>query len=199
MGRYVYELTTFTMEKGKRTDDLEEFEAVDPEEGFDADLEDVEAESMDKIKKLQRKLKECEAEKMKHLEDLQRAKAEFLNSRKMLDEQLTRDRERITEKHVLALLPLADSFDMAMKDPAWQQADSAWKEGIERIYAQLKNILAQNRVESFDPLGEEFNPHEHEAVINSGNGNTIGDVLQKGYRRDGTIIRPAMVAVGSRE
>ena len=184
------------MEKDERTDEFEEFETVDSEEGADTDLEDVEEMAGEKIKKLQKKLKECDAEKMQHLEDLQRTKAEFLNSRKMLEEQLSRDRERITEKHMLSLLPLADSFDMAMKDPAWQSADPAWKEGVERIYAQLKNILSQNGIESFDPTGEEFDPHLHEAVVNTGNGNTIGDVFQKGYTRDGVVIRPAMVAVG---
>ena len=184
------------MEKEKRTDNLEEFEAVDSEEGIDADLEDVEEQSADAIKKLRKRLTECDAEKMQHLEDLQRARAEFLNSRKRLEEQLARDRDRITETHVLSLLPLADSFDMAMKDPAWQNADAAWKEGIERIYAQLQNIFAQHHVEWFDPMGEEFDPHLHEAVVNTGNGNTIGDVFQKGYTRDGVVIRPAMVAVG---
>ncbi len=187
------------MDKDERTDELEDIETIDSEEGMDTDLEDAEEQAEDTIKKLKKRLRECDAEKMKHLEELQRTRADFLNSRKMLEEQLERDRERITEKHMLALLPLADSFDMAMKDPAWQSADTVWKEGIERIYAQLRTVFTQNGVESFDPLGEEFDPHLHEAVVNTGNGSKISDVFQKGYRKGDTIIRPAMVAVGMKE
>jgi molecular chaperone GrpE len=186
------------MERDERTDDLEEFEAVDTEEGTDMDLEDVEEAGTDTIKKLKAKLKDCESAKMQYLEDLQRAKADFLNTRKRLEDQLARDRERITEANMLMLLPLADSFDMAMKDASWKEADGTWKQGIERIYTQLMSVLSQHGITPFDPVGEEFNPHEHEAVMNSGNGNEISEVFQKGYKRGETVLRPAMVAVGTK-
>src|SRR5690606_26522916 len=124
----------FLMDKDKRTDDLEEIERIDSEELAETDLEDVESQSTDKIKKLQKKLKECESEKTKHLDELQRARAEFLNSRKMLQEELARDRERSTESHMHTRWVLGNSFDLAMQDPSWMLCDEKWRKGIEGIH-----------------------------------------------------------------
>lgn len=191
------------MDKDERADDLE-FETVTAEEGSETDLEDVEELGKDKIRKLQKKLKSCEAEKMQHLEDLQRAKAEFLNSRKMLEAELERDRERITEKHLRSLLPLADSFDMATQDPAWEHCDEKWRKGIEGIRGQLTNILKQYGVEPIDAAGVAFDPNEHEAVMqevvtDAAAVDTVVRVLQTGYRKREAILRHAKVAVGIKE
>jgi len=168
----------------------------------DIELEDIEQASGDKLKQLREKLKGCEKERMEHLEALQRTKADFLNSKKRIEEQLQRDRERITVGHVLALLPLADSFEAAMSDKNWEECDEKWRKGVEGIYAQLMNILKANEVTPIDAEGEHFNPHEHEAVSNAPASeetkiNTVVNVLQKGYRMGDTVLRPAKVIVGT--
>lgn len=168
----------------------------DSEEQTDAELEDIEEATGGKIKKLQAKLREAEEMKKKALEDLQRTKADFLNSRKRLEEQLARDRERITVRHIEELLPLKDSFDMAMQDPAWATADEKWRKGVEGIHAQLTGILKNNGVTEIDAEGAQFDPHLHEAVSKAGDGHTVIAVLQKGYKMGDTIIRPARVSVG---
>ena len=166
-------------------------------DSFEPELEDIEEATGEKLKKLRDKLKACDEEKRQILEDLQRSKADFLNGRKRLEEQLERDRERITTKHIEELLPLKDSFDMAMQDESWLDADEKWRKGIEGIYAQLETVLKNNGVSEIEALGQEFNPHEHEAVSHDGEGHTVTAVLQKGYRVGTTIIRPARVAVGT--
>ena len=95
------------------------------------------------------------------------------------------------------LLPLADSFEMAMKDPAWQEVDEKWKKGVEGIHNQLMNIFKNTGVTILNPVGEEFNPHEHEALMDSGTDNKVRDVIQKGYKLGDRIVRPAKVAIGS--
>lgn len=197
-------LTLLLMDKHKRTEDLDDIEAIDTEVTEDADIEDIEEQSADKIKKLQKKLKDCDTEKMQYLEDLQRAKAEFLNSRKRLEEQFLRDRDRLTEMHMLALLPLADSFDMAMHDPAWNLCDEKWRKGIEGIRAQLMNLLKQNGIVPINAIGVPFNPHEHEAVSqepvsNESDSDTVVRVLQAGYRMNESVLRHAKVIVGHKE
>lgn len=192
------------MERDERTDNIEEFEPIDTEEGEDMDLEDVEEQGTEKIKKLKKDLKACEAEKMKHLEELQRAKADFLNTRKRLEEQLARDRERITMNNMLAVLSLADSFDMAMRDPAWKTADERWRKGIESIYAQLNDILRKNDITAEDPTGEMFDPHRHEAVIqeavsDDSKVDKVVRVLQTGYKKGAQVMRPAKVVVGIKQ
>lgn len=167
-------------------------------DSFEPELEDIEEAAADKLKKLRDRLKACDEEKRQILEDLQRAKADFLNGKKRLEEQLARDRERITEKHIEELLPLADSFEMAMQGAGWEEADEKWRQGIEGIYAQLVNILKGSGVTEIEALGKEFDPHEHEAVSQEGDGHTVTAVLQKGYKVGDVIIRHARVAVGTK-
>jgi molecular chaperone GrpE len=165
-------------------------------EDMEMEAGEEEASYSKKIKDLRDKLVTCEEEKRQHLEDLSRARADFLNSKKRNEEQLVRDRERITERHIENLLPLADSFEMAMRDPAWAAADPKWRAGIEGIHTQLMNILKSNNVEVLDPLGKEFDPYEHEALMDTGNGSTVSNVIQRGYKIGDRVLRPAKVAVG---
>ncbi len=159
----------------------------------DVSLEDEEARSTDKIKQLQAKLKESESARAALQEDLQRAKAEFLNAKKRLLEQQTVDLERAADKHLEAILSLADSFEMAMKSPTWSTADEVWRKGVEGIYTQLTGIIKNAGLTTIDPTGAAFDPHEHEALM--GEGETVSEVYQKGYKRGETVFRPAKVAV----
>ena len=178
-------------------------DAILPED-TDVELEEEEALLGDKLKSLRKKLAECESEKQKHLDVLQRTRADFLNSKRRLEEQVLRDKERATDKILAELLIVADSFDIAMGDTAqWEALDQKWRGGVEAIHAKLMSILRGNNVVAIDPTGEAFNPQEHEAVSNShveddAQVDTIIAVLQKGYKRNDDIIRPARVIVGTK-
>jgi molecular chaperone GrpE len=165
-------------------------------EDIEIEAGEEEALASEKMKALREKLAVCEEERRKSLEDLSRARADFLNGKKRNEEQLIRDRERITERHIEDLLPLADSFEMAMNDPTWTQADPKWQAGVSGIHTQLMNIFKNYGVEVINPLGKEFNPHEHEALMDTGNGNTVSTVIQSGYKIGDRVLRPAKVAVG---
>lgn len=138
-------------------------ESLDSNE--DIALEDSEERQADTIKSLRAKLKVAEEAKRAALEDLQRSKADFLNARKRLDEERKRDRERSTINHVEELIPLCDSFEMAMSNKeAWEKTDTVWRKGVEGIYAQLQGLLNGYQVETLSPEGQPFSPHEHEAL-----------------------------------
>lgn len=173
----------------------------------EVEVGEAEEQQTDTIKKLKAKLKEAEAEKRTALEDLQRAKADFLNARRRLEEERLRDRERGIISHIEDLIPLCDSFEMAMSNKeTWEKIDAVWRKGVEGIYAQLGSILASNKVEAVSPLGEPFDPTKHEAlstalVAKAEENDTIVNVIQKGYvikKNDGNteVIRPARVIIG---
>lgn len=183
------------LERDNENDVLLDTESLPEDTELEAGEE--EASYRTKLHNLKKKLDACTEEKRKSLEDLSRARADFLNSKKRNEEQLVRDRERITERHIEDLLPLADSFEMAMKDTAWESADPKWRTGIESIHTQLMNIFKANNVEVIDPIGAEFNPHEHEALTDSGNGSMVSIVIQRGYKVGDRLIRAAKVAVGN--
>ncbi len=172
------------------------------------ELSDIEDNQKDIISSLKKQLKEAEAEKRDALEALQRAKADFLNARKRLDEERERDKERLLVRHIEELIPLCDSFEMAMANKeVWERADAQWRKGIEGINAQLQSLLTQYQVTRIAPLGEKFDPYRHEAlstlpVTDRAQHDSVVGLIQNGYElthKSGTkeLVRPARVAIGS--
>lgn len=181
-------------------DEHETLEFTEQNSQDEFELEEQEETLSDKLKSLRSKLQHCENEKSQYLEDLQRAKAEFLNTKKRLSEQLLIEKERITNKHISELLPLCDSFDMAtMNKEVWQSVDESWRKGVEAIQNKLLAILQSYGVEAVSPIGESFDPTMHEAMStvdsDTHESDTVIEVLQKGYKRNGEIIRPAKVII----
>lgn len=172
----------------------------------DTELEELDDRKDAKLKQTKDKLRACEEEKRAHLEDLQRTKADFLNSKKRLEDEKERDRERATVSHIEELLPLCDSFMMAMANKeAWEAAPEEWRAGIEGIYSQLMNILKSYGVSVQDATHEAFDPERHEAlgkepVDDPAENDVVLKTIQTGYYRTvgeiTSIIRPARVIVG---
>lgn len=172
----------------------------------DPELSEIEDAEENKLKTLKVKLKEADEKNRDLHEELQRTKADFLNARKRLEEERQRDKARQTINHIERLLPLCDSFYLAMLDKeAWAQADEKWRKGVEGILSQLTSVLVSYNVTSYDPTGEIFDHARHEAlsmvpVTDESQNNKIISVIQLGYEikqgDDVELIRPARVAVG---
>lgn len=168
-------------------------EAIDLE---DTELEEEEAAATDKLKQLKQKLKVSDQEKMAALEDLARAKADFLNARKRLDEEKVNDRARLRVQFIEDLLPLCDSFTMALADQAFQELPDNLKQGVLGINMQLASVLKNYGVVELGAVGDDFDPEVHEALADNGGEHKVSEVLQKGYKMGDRIIRPAKVIVG---
>lgn len=187
-------------------DDIQLEEAVHdvlPEETSEPEIDESEGRMEDKIKSLKAKLKESEDARTELLEDLQRTKADFLNSKRRIEEQSARNNERTTERLLTDLLPLIDSFDTAMSDKEMLgRLDPKWKSGMEGIHGLLINFLKSYGVTEIETEGKHFSPHEHEAISNvpvtdAKQVDTVITVLQKGFKRNNTVLRPAKVTVGT--
>ncbi len=186
----------------------DEFEVTTDEhhEHDDIELQDEEATGAQKLKQLRQKITNLDEEKRQIMEEAAREKADFLNARKRLEGERALDKIRYTKKHIEALLPLADSFEMARANKeAWEKADETWRKGIEGIHTQLQKLIESYGVTVINPEGETFDPHKHEAigmtpVTDKDKHDTVTNVLQKGYEIDaaGTmeVIRPARVTTG---
>lgn len=189
------------MPEKKKKQENTEIEAAPEGEMEETELIEEEANAEDRIKKLRSELKACREERQKTLDDLQRAKAEYLNARKRIEGERARDIERAENAFIERLLPLCDSFHSAMSDEKmWQSVDESWRRGVERISEQLQTLLASYGVTVLDPTGSHFDPKRHEAVSTSEAANgvppdTVTEVVQLGYERGGTLIRPAKVII----
>lgn len=190
-------------------DDIEITNDDTDTETIDSELAEDELTDANKIKKLRDQLKEADAKYRDLHEELQRNKADFLNARKRLEDERLRDRERVAFSHIEKLLPLCDSFHLAMLDTkTLDTIDPKWRRGIEGIYSQMKGLMESYGVTAYDPTGETFDPMRHEAlsmikVTDEAQNHKVISVIQQGYeqkRGDKTeIIRPARVTVGEME
>lgn len=154
------------------------------------------------VKKLREKLKKVEAEKQEYLDGWQRAKADFVNIRKR-DEDAKQEFLKFSKEEIVRdVIPVLDSFELAFRDKkVWEGLPKDWRTGVESIYNQLLAILTNHGVKKVVPVGEVFDPKQHEAVnvvrVDDKNGDEkIIDVLQAGYSLFGKEIRSAKVVVG---
>jgi len=152
-------------------DDIDEEELV---------LSELEARLLDDMDRLQN-------ERNDYLDQLLRTRADFENYRKRILKQQSEHQERAAEALVEKLLEALDTFDMAM----------AHGQGFEQARDVLVNILTKQGLERIDPVGEEFDPNEADAVAHEAGdgGPVVSEVLRPGYRWKGRVLRPAMVKV----
>jgi len=129
---------------------------------------------------------------------LLRKTAEFDNFRKRVD----RDRKDMIEwaaaEAIGELLPIVDDFDRALAAPAPPEAQ-AFRVGFEMIQRQLAELMKKRGVTTVDALGEDFDPHLHQAVAyeevpGAREGEVVG-VMAKGYKIGEKLLRPALVKV----
>ena len=98
-----------------------------------------------------------------------------------------------------ALDALDDLGRIAALDPA-QTTSQALHEGAGLVERKLQKALEGVGLERVDPAGQPFDPNLHEAVMtmpatSPEAHHTVGSVFQPGYRLNGTLLRPARVAV----
>ncbi len=158
--------------------------------------------AQDQVKKLREKLKMAVADKQKYLEGLQRERADFVNYKKREENEKQELVKFATERLVDDLIPVLQNFEMAFSNKeAWGKVDQNWRTGVEYIYTHLKQTLLGSGLEEINPAGEQFDPYrdealEHIPVSDKAKDHVIIEVIQKGYKLNGKIIRPAKVKVG---
>jgi molecular chaperone GrpE len=143
-------------------------------------------------------LSRARAEAAEYRDHLQRLQAEFENYRK----RMTRSQERLVDaelqRFVQRLLEVVDEFDLALIAAERQPDFEAFRKGVELVYAKLAETLRAEGLERIEAEGTAFDPQEHEAMMQTGEGEgepKVAEVFRQGYRLRGTVIRPASVRV----
>jgi molecular chaperone GrpE len=91
-------------------------------------------------------------------------------------------------------LAVADNLERAL---AHAEHDAPLREGVQLTLWVLTRQLAQERVEPMDALGQPFDPWLHEVVaVDGSRGDTVVEVLERGYALGGELLRPARMVVG---
>jgi len=156
-------------------------------QGSDADAEGAEDE-----------LAGARAEAAEYRDHLQRLQADFENYRK----RTTRSQERLIEaelqRFVQQLLGVLDEFDLALMAAERQPDFEQFRKGVELVYAKLAETLRTEGLERIEAEGKAFDPNEHEALMQTGDGDGephVAEVFRQGYKLRGNVIRPASVRV----
>jgi molecular chaperone GrpE len=144
-------------------------------------------------------LARTQRERDEYLDLARRSQADFENYRKRAAKEAALAGERAKSGLVRELLPVVDNLERALASAG--ESEQHLAEGVRLVHSELIAVLERNGVQQFDPSGERFDPGEHEALSmrpqDGAESGVVLDVVEKGYRANGTVLRPARVVVSA--
>jgi molecular chaperone GrpE len=167
------------------------------ESSLEEDAENKSAESAaETMPSLEQLLKKAELDAVEHHDAWLRAKADAENIRKRAQVDIASAHKYAIENFSTELLAVMDSLEAAL---AVESATvENFKSGMELTLKQLAAAFNKFNIKAIEPVGEKFDPHQHQAMcaIDSDSApNTVVQVMQKGYLLNDRVIRPALVGV----
>ena len=160
------------------------------------DGEEIQESAQAETAALEKELEETRAQRDEYLDLVQRKQAEFANYRRRTESVRQEAYDDGRRDAIEKLLPVVDNLERAL-DAAGEE--SALCSGVEMVLRQTLETLTKMGVETIDPMGQPFDAELHNAVMQGsaeeGEPGTVCQVLQKGYRLGGRVIRHAMVKV----
>lgn len=143
-----------------------------------------------------------ENEKQKEIDELtdryKRIMAEFENYKK----RSAKERENLYNSLLADIVtPMLSVLDNLEKAAEAKTEDEPYKEGVNLVLKQFKDVLNSLGVKEIETVGQSFDPEIHEAV-SSVQDDALGEkivkeVFRKGYKIGTKVIRHAMVVVAN--
>lgn len=161
----------------------------------------AELELEEQVTALKTALEEMDKKAEEYLDGWQRARAEFANYKKrILRENI--DIRQVARGEVIKLyLDIADDLERALQEKPEAGDGETWAEGIEIIFQKLRARLEVEGIKPMNPIGEEFDPNIHEALMKEESeefeSGQIIEVMQEGYWLGDKVLRPALVRVAA--
>jgi len=143
-------------------------------------------------------LEAAKAEIAELKDKLLRTHAEMENLRKRTQRQIADAHKFGVEKFATALLDVVDNLERALD--AEEGNEAAVRKGVELTLNSWHDMMKNFKVERIDAVGEQFDPHLHEALSQMPSDEPEGTVIAQhvaGYKLHGRLIRPAKVLVSS--
>ena len=148
--------------------------------------------------------KALEEEKAKYAElndKYLRLFSEFDNHRKRTAKEKLDLTATASENVIKDILPVLDDFERALQNME-KNGNEDDMQGVTLIFNKLKDTLKKKGLEEIEAMNAEFNTDEHEALTmipapEEDKKGKVLDVIQKGYKLNGKVIRFARVVVGN--
>jgi len=159
-----------------------------------------ELEPVVNIAKLKQDLIETKAKAQEYLEGWQRGQADFVNFKKRLEQDKADAVKYANAGLMLKIIPVLDDFERAVDHVPPAMASEPWVGGINCIARKLQTALEAVGLTPIKAQGEFFDPTLHEASGSApGPEGMVVRELEKGYKLNERVLRPARVMVGSGE
>ena len=170
------------------------FEESAAEMETDSEIAENSAEDLSQL------LEQARSKADEHYEQMMRAHAELENLKRRHERDLENAHKYALDKFVAELLGVWDSLELGL-NAAQDEAANVQKlrEGTELTLKMLGDAMNKFGVEQVDPIDQPFDPEMHQAMSMQPRAdvpaNTVVAVVQKGYKLNGRLVRPAMVMV----
>lgn len=163
----------------------------------DSKLKEENEKLLDQIKQLQ-------SDNQSLVDKVKLTQAELVNYRKRKDEETANMLKFANQDLITELINVVDNFERAIKldDNDLTDELSKFLDGFKMMYANLMEILKKFGVEEINRVGEVFDPSQEQALMTDSieemDDDVVTEVLLKGYKLNGRVIRPASVKVNSK-
>lgn len=158
--------------------------------------------SKENIDKFKSELSEYKQKADDYLNSWKRVAADFENYKKRKEVESADLIHFAKEVTVVKMLPTLESLEEALKHSPEDERFKEWSEGVVKIVQQLEKVLLEMGVEKIEAEGAQFDHSLHEAVeeveSNEEEGVVVEEV-QKGYKLNDKVIRPAKVRVAKKK
>lgn len=159
---------------------------------------EMNVENNEEVKKIKDLIESQKAELEEKDDRLKRLMAEFDNFKKRSQKEREGLYNTLISDIFTSLLPVIDNLEKAA---AVKTEDENYKQGVEMVLKQFKDVLVANGVKEIEAIGKTFDPELHEAVGSVVDENLgekeIKEEYRKGYIIDGKVIRHSLVVVAN--
>lgn len=169
-----------------------------------ADREAAEAEELPDTEIIEEEASQpaqSEAEEESLRDQFIRLQADFANFRNRTQRERIELYQRANEDLFLELLPVLDHYEMGLQTAEQHHADQAVVDGFKMVYDQFQNVLNKFNLKPIDAVGEQFDPHQHEALTHMPSDEYPAEVcsnqIRRGYLFGDKLLRAAQVVVSS--
>lgn len=153
-------------------------------------------EQVEVMPSLEESLKVAELKAQEHYDAWMYAKAETENIRRRGYQEADNARKFAIEGFSGELLAVKDALEATL---ASENASlESLKSGVDLTLKQLATVFGKFQIQEINPVGEKFDPHQHQAmamVEADAEPNTVVLTMQKGYALHGRVLRPALVSI----
>jgi molecular chaperone GrpE len=166
-------------------------------QGRETKAERDKREAKEQVERDLDELGEAKRERDEYLELAKRTRADFENYRKRAAKETSEAIARGKAELARQLIPVIDNLERAVEASAVDPGSLA--EGVSLVRDELRTTLNGAGVEAYDPTGDSFDPELHEALSTrpdqGAQSGIVLETVEKGYRLNGQVLRPARVVV----